>query len=83
MAIDTTRRDVIKAGGLIVAGAALGGCATATRVNLAVPPLAKVVQDSSQTRATSAAAGASMPLSGVEPEDKPTFVAQKRLSARE
>lgn len=78
MVINTTRRDVLKAGGLIVVGSALGGCATATRINPAVPPLAKVLQESSQTRATSAAAGASMPISGVEPEDKPTFVAEAR-----
>src|SRR5919108_2196439 len=78
MAIDTTRRDVLKAGGLIVLGSVAGGCATATGLTRAVPPLAKVVQDSSQVRTTSAAAGASMPLSGVEPEDKPTFVPEAR-----
>ncbi|MGQ0547707.1 MAG: DUF2935 domain-containing protein [Betaproteobacteria bacterium] len=77
MSVDFTRRDVLKAGGLIVLGGAIGGCATATGINPAVPPLAKVVQDSSQTRTTSAAAGASMPMSG-EPEDKPTFVATAR-----
>ncbi|MGQ0546535.1 MAG: DUF2935 domain-containing protein [Betaproteobacteria bacterium] len=65
-----TRRRLLEAGGLL----ALGGCATATGINPAVPPLAKVIQEGSQVRATSAAAGASMPLSGVEPEDKPTYV---------
>jgi hypothetical protein len=64
------RRDLLKVGGLL----ALGGCATATGINPAVPPLAKVIQDGGQVRTTSAAAGASMPLSGVEPEDKPTYV---------
>src|SRR5688572_15610853 len=78
MAIDITRRDVLKVGGLAVVGGVLGGCRTATGLNPAVPPLAKVVQDSSQVRTTSAAAGASMPSSGVEPEDKPTFVADAR-----
>lgn len=78
MSVDITRRDVLKAGGLIVLGGAVGACATATGINPAVPPLAKVVQDSSQTRTTSASAGASMPTSGVEPEDKPTFVADAR-----
>ena len=73
-----SRRDVLKAGGLLALGGVVGGCATATGVNPAVPPLAKVIQDSSQVRTTSAAAGASMPLSGVEPEDKPTFVADAR-----
>src|SRR5687768_11860317 len=78
MSIDITRRDVLKVGGLVVVGGVLGGCRTATGLNPAVPPLAKVVQDSSQVRTTLAAAGASMPLSGVEPEDKPTFVAEAR-----
>ena len=73
MSIDLTRRNVLKAGGLIVAGGALGGCATATGINPAIPPAAKVLQDSSQVRTTSAAAGASMPLDG-QPEDKPTYV---------
>jgi hypothetical protein len=73
-----TRRDILKAGGAAVLGGVVGGCATATGINPAVPPLAKVVQESSQTRTTSAAAGASMPLSGVEPEDKPTYVAEAR-----
>jgi hypothetical protein len=78
MAIDISRRDVLKVGGLVVVGGVLGGCRTATGLNPAVPPLAKVVQDSSQVRTTSAAAGASMPMSGVEPEDKPTFVPEGR-----
>jgi hypothetical protein len=78
MEFDTTRRDVLKAGGLLVLGSVAGGCATATGLNRAVPPLAKVVQDSSQVATTSAAAGASMPTSGVEPEDKPTFVPEAR-----
>ena len=76
--MDITRRDLLKVGGLVVVGGAIGGCRTATGLNPAVPPLAKVVQDSSQLRTTSAAAGASMPLSGVEPEDKPTFVPEAR-----
>jgi hypothetical protein len=78
MPIDVVRRDVLKAGGVIVLGGAVGACATATGINPAVPPLAKVVQDSKQTRATSAARGAEMPVSGVEPEDKPTYVAEAR-----
>ena len=78
MAVDIGRRDLLKVGGLVVVGGVLGGCRTATGLNPAVPPLAKVVQESSQLRTTSAAAGASMPLSGVEPEDKPTFVPDAR-----
>jgi Domain of unknown function (DUF2935)/TAT (twin-arginine translocation) pathway signal sequence len=73
-----SRRDILKAGGLLALGGVVGGCATATGINPAVPPLAKVIQDSSQTRTTLAAAGASMPMSGVEPEDKPTFVPEAR-----
>ncbi len=76
MSVDLTRRDVLKAGGLLVAGGALGGCATATGINRAVPPAAKVVQSSSQTHATSAAAGASMP-SDVQFDQKPTYVAER------
>jgi hypothetical protein len=75
MSTDLKRRDVLKAGGLIVVGGAFGGCATATGINPAIPPAAKVLQDASQVRTTSAAAGASMPLEG-EPEDKPTYVAE-------
>lgn len=78
MDVDTARRDLLKIGGLTVLGGVVGGCATATGINPAVPPLAKVIQDSSQTRTTAAAAGASVPLSGVEPEDKPTFVPDVR-----
>ncbi len=78
MNVDTARRDVLKAGGLIILGGVVGGCATATGITPAVPPLAKAIQDSSQTRTTAAAAGASVPLSGVEPEDKPTFVPEAR-----
>ena len=78
MELDTTRRDLLKIGGLTVLGGVVAGCATATGMNPAVPVAAKVLQDSSQTRATSAAAGASMPLSGIEPEDKPTYVPESR-----
>src|SRR5687767_3371659 len=76
--ISFNRRRVLKAGGVLAIGGVVGGCATATGINPAVPPLAKVIQDSSQTRSTAAGAGASMPMSGVEPEDKPTFVAEAR-----
>jgi hypothetical protein len=78
MDVDSTRRDLLKVGGLALMGGVVGGCATATGINPAVPPLAKVIQDSSQVRTTAAAAGASVPLSGVEPEDKPTYVAEAR-----
>ena len=78
MDLDTTRRDLLKVGGLTLLGGVVAGCATATGINPAVPPLAKVIPDSSQTGTTSASAGASVPLSGVEPEDKPTFVPESR-----
>src|SRR5918995_211067 len=75
---DTTRRDLLKVGGLTILGGALAGCATATGINRAVPVAANLLQDTSQTLATPAGAGASMPLSGVEPEDKPTYVPEAR-----
>jgi hypothetical protein len=78
METDQKRRQVLKAGGITVLAGVVGGCATATGINPAIPPAAKLLQDSSQTRATPAAAGASMPLSGVEPEDKPTYVPATR-----
>jgi hypothetical protein len=72
MTATITRRDVLKAGGLIVLGGAVGGCATATGINRAVPPAAKLVQGDDQVRTTpadgSAAAGASTP-----PREKPTW----------
>lgn len=78
MDLDNTRRDLLKVGGLTLLGGVVSGCATATGINRAVPPLAKVIQDSSQVRTTAASVGASVPLSGVEPEDKPTYVAEAR-----
>jgi hypothetical protein len=71
------RREVLKLGGAVVLGGLAGGCATATGINPAVPPAAKVVQSPSQTASTPASAGASMPMDG-KPEDKPTYVAQAR-----
>ncbi len=73
MSVKFTRRDLLKTSGALLAGGALGGCATATRINPAVPPLAKVVQDSEQVRASSAAAGATMPTDGPS-DQKPTYV---------
>lgn len=75
MVIDTTRRDVLKAGGLAVLSGVVGGCATATGINPAVPPAAKVVQDSRQTAATPASAGATL-SKDTDPKDKPTYVPQ-------
>jgi hypothetical protein len=67
------RRDVLKIGGLAAIGGLVQGCATATGINPAVPPAAKVIQDRTQVNATPASAGASMPKGG-EPESKPTYV---------
>src|SRR5688572_11911231 len=78
MDLDTTRRDLLKVGGLTILGGVVAGCATATGLNPAVPVAAKILQDSSQTRPTPASSGAAMPLSGVEPEDKPTYVPDTR-----
>ena len=72
MAVNIARRDLLKAGGLIVAGGALGGCATATGLNPAVPPAAKVIQSPEQIGTTPADTGASAG-SGMPPQDKPTW----------
>jgi hypothetical protein len=73
MTEEITRRDILKAGSALALGAVVGGCATATQVNPAVPVLAKVVQDSEQTRPTPAdpnvTTGPSTP-----PENMPTYV---------
>jgi hypothetical protein len=70
-----TRRDVLKAGGAVAIGGAIGACATATGINPVVPPAAKVVQDSSQVSVTPARLGAGMPDNAKE---KPTYVAEAR-----
>jgi hypothetical protein len=66
--VEITRRDILKLGGL----AMLGGCATATGLNPAVPPAAKVVQSREQIGTTPADAGASAG-SGMPPQEKPTW----------
>ena len=72
------RRDVLRAGGTTLVGVAvLGGGETATGINPAIPPAAKVIQSGSQTETTPVAERP--PLSGaVEPIDKPTYVAERR-----
>src|SRR5688572_16153918 len=75
MCPDPTRRQLLKAGGLAVAGGMIGGCATATGINPAVPPAAKLIQDPKQTGSASVGPG-SVP-SGA-PHPKPTFVARDR-----
>jgi hypothetical protein len=72
-----SRRQVLKLGGLIAVGSAVGGCATATGINPAVPPVAKVVQDPRQTEPTPAQPG-SRAGAGTAPEDKPTWIASTR-----
>jgi hypothetical protein len=66
---------LLKYTGLSAASVAVAGCATATGINPAVPPLAKVVQDPSQTRPTPAAMGAA-PTNQFSAREKPTYVAQ-------
>lgn len=75
MDIDRTRRGLLKAGGLAALGGVVGGCATATGINPALPLAAKVVQDSSQTAATPASTGATL-SKDTDPKDKPTYVPQ-------
>ncbi|TFZ05435.1 DUF2935 domain-containing protein [Ramlibacter henchirensis] len=70
----TTRRAVLKAGGLgAVTG--LAGCATATGLNPIIPPAAKVLQDSKQVATTAAVMGAA-PGTQFSAREKPTYVAQ-------
>jgi hypothetical protein len=71
-----SRRSVLKAGGVAVLGGVMGGCATATGINPAVPPAAKLIQDPSQTSPTLVGPGTMPP--GQSPEVKPTYVAQSR-----
>lgn len=70
----TTRRNILKLGG-VGAAAALGGCATATGINPLVPPVAKVVQTPDQVPAAAAQMGAA-PGTRFNPREKPTYVAQ-------
>src|SRR5688572_24282449 len=70
-----TRRDALKAGGLLILGGAVGGCATATEINPLIPPVAKLVDDSAQTRPTPAQPGATIGP-GTPTMEKPTFVAK-------
>jgi hypothetical protein len=73
--VDVGRRDVLKAGGVMLLGGVVGGCATATEINPLIPPVAKLVEDTAQTRTTPAEPGASIgPNSPTF--DKPTFVAK-------
>jgi hypothetical protein len=70
----TTRRGILKVGGLAAAGS-LAGCATATGINPLIPPVSKVVQDPGQVQSTAAVMGAP-PASEFSTRDKPTYVAQ-------
>ena len=69
------RREVLKVGGLALLGGVVGGCATATEINPLIPPVAKLVEDTAQTKPTPAEPGVS-----VGPEtptlEKPTYVAR-------
>jgi hypothetical protein len=70
------RRDLLRASGAAAGVAVLGGCETATGINPAIPPVAKVVQSGSQTERTPVAERP--PLSGAtEATEKPTYVAQR------
>jgi hypothetical protein len=71
--VDVGRRDVLKAGGVMLLGGVVGGCATATEINPLIPPVAKLIDDTAQTRATPAEPGASIGPN-TPTFDKPTFV---------
>jgi hypothetical protein len=73
--VDIGRRDVLKAGGVMLLGGVVGGCATATEINPLIPPVAKLVEDTAQTRTTPAEPGAAIGPN-TPTLDKPTFVAR-------
>jgi hypothetical protein len=73
--MDRSRRKLLKFGGLSALSGAVAGCATATGINPAVPPVAKLVQDSGQTRPTPAAMGAP-PSTQFSAREKPVYVPQ-------
>src|SRR5687768_15003747 len=75
--MDANRRDVLKLGGVVTLGGAVAGCATATGINPVVPPLAKVVQDPSQTQPTPVTIGAGTGAA-TQPREKQTYVPQAR-----
>lgn len=70
-----SRRDVLRAGGAILLGGLAASCATATGINPAVPPAAKLIQSRAQVSTTPAIAGASMTA---DAQEKPTYVAETR-----
>src|SRR5215218_3102780 len=73
--VDVGRRNVLKAGGVMLLGGAVGGCATATEINPLIPPVAKLIEDTAQTRPTPAEPGA--PAGPKLPTlEKPTYVAK-------
>jgi hypothetical protein len=72
--MSTTRRTLLKLGG-VPAAVGLAGCATATGINPVVPPVAKVIQDPDQVRATPATSG-SPPTTQFGAREKPTYVPQ-------
>ena len=69
-----SRRQALKIGGVMMVGAAVGGCATATGISPAIPPVARLVQDPRQTEPTPAQPG-SRANAATPPEDKPTWIA--------
>jgi hypothetical protein len=73
-----TRRGLLKVGGAAIGVAAVAGCETATGINRAIPPAAKVIQDRGQIQ-TAAVGSTPIPLpQGWNSEDKPTYVADAR-----
>src|SRR5687768_8346163 len=74
MKVNPGRRQVLlKASGMAAIGV-VGGCATATGINPAVPPAAKLLQDPKQTGSTAVGPGSVPP--GPSPQVKPTYVAR-------
>ena len=71
------RRDILTAGGAVASVAVLSGCQTATGLNPAVPPAARLIQSEAQVSATPAGPGIQLAQASRSAE-KPTYVAQRR-----
>jgi len=72
------RRDILTAGGAVASVAMLSGCQTATGLNPAVPPAARLIQSDAQVSATQAGPGMQLAQAAGQPMEKPTYVAQSR-----
>lgn len=75
--LNVRRRDLLRTGGALAGVAIVSGCQTATGINPAVPPAARVIQGESQVTATPAGPGAQL-AQATNAMEKPTYVAERR-----